>query len=126
MSRGARRDLDVRGCALVVELPELLAVSSERAPRAGHPRPGGVDIDLHPGDKRAAEAVLRSLGQNCAAAERNHCHRPCKRLRDDLLLDPAELGLAALEELADRAEALLDLLVGVDKGPMRESCDLAA
>ena len=44
----------------------------------------------------------------------------------DLLFNLAELGLATLEELADRAEALLDLFVRVDERSLREPRELAA
>ena len=66
------------------------------------------------------------LGENGSASESDHRRRACERLRDDLLLDPAELGHAALEELADRAEALFDLLVGVDERAIRQARELAA
>ena len=78
------------------------------------------------GERRAREALPRRLGQDRAAAERDHGRRPGERLCDDLLLDPPELRLAALEELRDRPEAPLDLLVGVDERAPGQPRELAA
>ena len=86
------------------------------------------DVDRH-ATPRTPVRPRRSrvcLGENCSAAERDHGRPARERFGDDLLLDPAELGLAAFEELADRAEMLLDLLVGVDERTVHEPRELAA
>jgi hypothetical protein len=69
---------------------------------------------------------LRRIRQDRSTAERDDRGRAGQRFRNYLLFDLAELGLAAFEELADRPEALLDLLVGVDERAMREARELTA
>ena len=121
------RENVVHLAALVVQPAEPLAVLREWAARVTNPRPGCVDVDRHPGNERGAiESRLRRLGENCATPESDNRRRPCQGLGHELLLDSAELGLAALEELADRAEALLDLLVGVDERAVGELRELTA
>ena len=72
-----------------------------------------------------AESLPRLLGEHRPAAERDHRRRPGEGLGDDLLLEAAELGLSALEELRDGPVQPLDLGVGVHEGPGRALGDLA-
>ena len=72
-----------------------------------------------------AESLTRLLREHRSAAERDHGRRPGEGLGDDLLLEAAELGLPALEELRDRPVQPLDLLVGVHEGARRALGDLA-
>ncbi len=110
----------------VVKALELLSVPRERPAGAADPRPGRVDIDLDPGDEGSPREVLtRRLGEDRPAAECDHGCGAGQRLGDDLLLEPAELRLASLEELADRAEALLDHFIRVDEGALRKARELA-
>ena len=110
----------VESRTLVVEPPELLAVPSERTAGFTDARPG---VSTSTGTQ-ATNAVRARRSRVCSERTAPPPSaitdgRAGKRLRDDLLLDPAEFGLAALEELADRAEALFDLLVGVDERAVR-------
>src|SRR3954469_18488179 len=108
-------------------MPELLTISCQRTIRVADARPCRVDVDRHPRGKRGSpQALAGRLRENCTSAEGDHRGGARQRLRDDLLLDPPELRLPALEELADRAEALLDLLVRVDERAVREPRELAA
>ena len=78
-----------------------------RAPRRCRRRPA-----THATNAVRARALSGLLGENGSAAESDHRRSGLRAPRaTTCVFDPAELGLAALEELADRAEALLDLLV---------------
>ena len=72
-----------------------------------------------------AEPFPRLLGEHRAAAERDDRRRPCEGLGDDLLLEPAELGLSALEELRDGPVQPLDLGIRVHEWASRALGDLA-
>ena len=112
----------VDGQTLVVQRSELTPIPGQRPSRSADALPGGLLVHLDPDDERRARQPLpRGLRQDRSAAQRDDRRWAGQRLRDDLLLDPSKLGLAALEELADRAEAFLDLLVGVDERTVREA-----
>ena len=72
-----------------------------------------------------AESFPRLLGEHRPAAERDHRRRPREGLGDDLLLEPPELGLSALEELRDGPVQPLDLGIRVHEGAGRALGDLA-
>ena len=72
-----------------------------------------------------AESFPRLLGEHRPAAERNHRRRPREGFGDDLLLEPPELGLSALEELRDGPVQPLDLGIRVHERAGRALGDLA-
>ena len=113
--------------ALGEELSELFTILGQRTPLLLDPLPRRVDVDFDQGDEGGAgKPLLRRLGECCPAAQRNDRGRTGQRLCDDLLLDAAEFRLAPLEELADRPEPLLDLLVRVDERALGQPRELLA
>ena len=85
-------DLLVQGPALFPERGEAVAVLCERAIGAAHPLPCGVDGDGYERGRRAlAERPARALGEDRAAAEREHVRlAPLEHFADDLFLDASE------------------------------------
>ena len=107
-------DLLARG----VERAEVLLAPRERAVGPAHALPGGLDVHVEENRERpGAQPLAIERREHRTAAERDHSVWAGKRLGQDPLLDPPELGLAALEQLADRAVPALDQPVEVDERP---------
>ena len=121
--RVARRcvsDFGVDRFPFSVQPFEGLASLRERAAGAFDASPCGVDVDLHQhGDRTLAQRSARALGEDGAAAEREHVRlEPLEHLAHDLFFRAPKAGLALLEELRDgRARAPFDLVVEIEKRP---------
>src|SRR5207248_2539841 len=113
---------------LGVETAEIVFVLRERPVGAANPAPGRVDVDVTEDDEVVREPRACLGARHGTAAERDHRRvRRGERDADGMLLDPPELGLAALgEELGDRlAGALLDRRVEIEEGTVEPLGELA-
>ncbi len=115
--------LAIEGIARVVQL-------AQPAQRIGHLQQRTLDVVAQAPEQvlgrgsqvdhveMAAQLLAVGLAQHRAAPGGQHAVRAGRQLGDHLLLEVAEGGFTfALEVIADRAaDALLDLVVGVDEG----------
>ena len=113
---GRIRGLGVHVLPRLVDLAEVTLALRQWPVGAANPLPRRLDADVEVhGERAGAEPLAAERGENGAAAEGDDRIRAREHLGEHLLLDPPELRLAALEQLGDRAVALLDQPVEVDE-----------